>query len=464
MVEPLSTASGQAWGLFSQMNIFLTQNGCRLNYGENHLLARQLRQAGHTVVAEPAQAQVIVVNTCAVTTAAGQKSRQLIRFQHKANPTARIVATGCYTSLEPEVVTQLPGVWKVAANADKDLLADLLEEWSSEFPDLQSLERVRPAASPIAPNSQERTRAFIKVQDGCHLKCTFCVVTMARGHSRSRDPDQIIREIQELTGSGLQEAVLTGVHLGSFGRDFPAGQTVGLPQLVRRILHETEIPRLRLSSLEPWNVDAELFRCWAEWPERLCPHLHLPLQAGTDRLLKRMGRRCTTESFADLVALARKHIPGLTVTTDIIVGFPGEADNEFAEGLQYIASMRFADAHVFPFSARPGTAAAAFPDQVPKMVKKERLKQVQTTVEATGQEIRSGFLNSVRSVLWEGAGQELAAAEGYLWQGYTDNYLRVETVTSAPDILANRISPVRLRALVGQVLDGKIVPEYQPVS
>ncbi len=442
------------------MHVHLTQTGCRLNYGENHLLSRQLRQAGHTIVGAPGPAQVIVVNTCAVTAAAGQKSRQLIRSLHKANPQARIVATGCYTSLAPEVVEQLPGVWKVAVNADKDLLASLLEEWSSEFPDLQSLERVHPTASPISPDPHARTRAFIKVQDGCHLQCTFCIVTVARGHSRSRDPDQIVQEIRELTESGFQEVVLTGVHLGSFGRDLSAEQPVGLPQLVRRILSETEMPRLRLSSLEPWNVDAALFRCWAEWPDRLCPHLHLPLQAGTDRLLKRMGRRCSTASFARLVEQARQYIPGLTVTTDIIVGFPGESEREFAQGLRYIAQMHFADAHVFPFSARAGTPAATFPDQLPKAVKKERLQQVQTAVEATGRTIRAGFLDSVRPVLWEGQGQELAAAEGYLWHGYTDNYLRVETVTPTPARLTNRISPVRLKALVGQVLDGEIQPAF----
>ncbi len=444
------------------MEVFLVQTGCRLNYSENHLLAQQLRQAGHTVVGDPRQAQIIVVNTCAVTAAAAQKSRQLIRSQHKANPAARIVATGCYTSLEPKTVAQLPGVWKVAGNADKDLLASLLEEWSSAFPDLQSLERVHPTASPISPDPHARTRAFVKVQDGCHLKCTFCIVTLARGDSRSKDPDQIVREIQALTRDGYQEAVLTGVHLGSYGRHSAAGPPGGLPQLVRRILAETEIPRLRLSSLEPWNVDAELFQCWAEWPDRLCPHLHLPLQAGTDPLLARMGRRCSTASFAQLVESARRRIPDLTITTDIIVGFPGETDSEFAQGLHFIAHMQFADAHVFPFSARAGTRAATLPHQVSKAVKKARLRQVQTVVAATGREIRTGFLNSVRPVLWEGKGQVLAAAEGCLWNGYTDNYLKVETVTASPVSLTNRISQVRLKALAGQVLDGEVQPDFQP--
>lgn len=438
------------------MNIFVTQIGCRLNYGENHLLARQLRQAGHSVVAEPSQAQVVVVNTCAVTATAGRKSRQLIRSLHKASPEARIVATGCYSSLEPDLVAKMPGVWKVAGNDDKDILASLLEDWSSEFPDLQSLAQVQPAASPISPDPQARTRAFIKVQDGCHLKCTFCVVTIARGHSRSKAPSQIVKEIQELTKDGFQEAVLTGVHLGSFGSDIHGTQAVGLSQLVRRILTETEIPRLRLSSLEPWNVDKDLFQCWTEWPERLCPHLHLPLQAGTDKLLKRMGRRCTTATFAHLVELAERHIPGLTITTDIIVGFPGETEEEFSKGLIFLEEMKFADAHVFPFSARTGTAAAKFPEQLSKEVKKERLKRVQTVVEKTGREIRSRHLHTVRPVLWEGTGQELAAGEGRLWNGFTDNYLRVETVTTSCGSLANQILPVRLNGLVGQVLDGEI--------
>lgn len=438
------------------MNIHLTQNGCRLNYGENHLLARNLRRAGHWIVDRPETAQVIVVNTCAVTAAAGQKSRQLIRAQHKANPGARIVATGCYTTLEPDTVAGLPGVWKTVGNEDKDLLAALLEEWSGDCPDLQTLERMQPAASPFAEDSASRTRAFVKVQDGCRLKCAFCVVTIARGESRSKPAADVVAEIRDLAEEGFQEAVLTGVHLGSYGED-QSEDAPRLAELVSRILGETEISRLRLSSLEPWNVDRQLFDCWREWPHRLCPHLHLPLQAGTDAMLRSMGRRCSVASFADLVQEARRRIPGLTVTTDIIVGFPGETDGEFAEGLEYISEMRFADAHVFPFSPRRGTRAAELPHQISNRVKKSRLKEVQLAVDATGQEVRAEFLGQERPVLWEGRGRQLAGEEGILWSGYTDNYLKVETVTETSQSLGNRITSVRLDELQGQMLTGRPV-------
>ncbi len=209
------------------MNVFLEQLGCRLNYGENHLLARQLRMAGHRLVDSVADAHVAVVNTCAVTTEAGRKSRQLIRLQHRHNPTVRIVATGCYATLEPETVQALPGVWKVTPNEDKDLLAGLLEEWSSELPDAHVLAMVQPDGVPFAANEQGRTRAFIKVQDGCNNKCTFCVVTLARGHGRSVDPGNVVHQIRDLCAAGYREAVLTGVHLGSYGRDFTGPQSVG---------------------------------------------------------------------------------------------------------------------------------------------------------------------------------------------------------------------------------------------
>ncbi len=439
------------------MNIFLEQLGCRLNYSENHLLARQLRMAGHNVVDAAAKAQVVVVNTCAVTTEAGRKSRQLIRLQHYHNPQARIVATGCYATLEPAMVQALPGVWKVTSNQDKDFLAGLLEEWSSELPDADTLDLVLPDGIPIASDIQGRTRAFVKVQDGCRNRCTFCVVTVARGDSRSVPPGYVVEQIRDLTAAGYQEAVLTGVHLGSYGQDLAGKQHCDLASLIRTILTETDIPRLRLSSLEPWDIGEDFFQPWQEWPERLCPHLHLPLQAGTDRILRRMARRCTVTSFRDLVTRARQALPDLVITTDIIVGFPGESAQDFRESLDYIRDMRFAHAHVFPYSARPGTAAAAYPEQVSKQVKKNRVRRVHAVVKETGQQERARFLHTIRPVLWEGKGQELNHGIGWLWQGYTDNYLRVETVVPAGENLTNRITAVRLEALTGQVLSGTIL-------
>jgi threonylcarbamoyladenosine tRNA methylthiotransferase MtaB len=308
-----------------------------------------------------------------------------------------------------------------------------------------------------------RTRAFIKVQDGCDNKCTFCIVTVARGRGRSRDQAAIVAEIRALAEEGVQEAVLTGVHMGSYGRDLPAEQRTDLKQLTAAILAQTGIARLRLSSLEPWELADGFFDLWARWPDRLCPHLHLPLQAGTDKQLRHMARRCTTASFRQLVEEARAAIPDLIVTSDIIVGFPGESDADFEEGLAFVEEMRFAHAHIFPFSPREGTAAARFDGQVSKAVKKARSRRMHALVARTGQAERQRFLGQVRPVLWEGEGKPLTGGnngnggDGLLWSGLTDNYLRVMAVAPAGANIQNVITPVRLDELRGETLFGEII-------
>ncbi len=217
----------------------------------------------------------------------------------------------------------------------------------------------------------------------------------------------MVEEIAAHARQGIQEAVLTGVHLGSYGRDLPQAEAGNLKQLVEAILTHTGITRLRLSSLEPWELADGFFDLWARWPGRLCPHLHLPLQAGTDRQLRAMARRCTVASYRALLADARAAIPDLTVTTDLIAGFPGESEADFAQGLAFVQECRFAHAHVFPYSAREGTAAARFADQVPPPIRKQRVKELQAAVAATGQMERQRFVGTVRPVLWEGRGEPL---------------------------------------------------------
>ena len=446
------------------MRIFLDQIGCRLNYSEMETLARRLQAAGHDVVAAPEKAQVIVFNTCAVTNNASKDSRQRLRQLHRANPAARIAATGCWVSLEPETARILPGVALAVDNTRKEMLHLLLEPWSAELDDPAELARIQPDGVPFDVTGDERTartRAFIKVQDGCNNRCTFCVVTLARGASRSRPLGEIVAEVQALVRDGVQEAVLTGVHLGSYGRDLAGGERTDLKELVAAILTDSDIPRLRLSSLEPWELADGFFDLWARWPGRLCPHLHLPLQAGTDTQLRRMARRCTVESFRQLVKDARAAIPDLIVTTDLIVGFPGESDEDFAAGLAFIEEMAFAHAHIFPYSARAGTAAAAFSDQVPTAIKKERARVLQAVVERTGRAERLRHVGTVRPVLWErsqgdlidGQGEEGAAR---LWTGFTDNYLRV-MLEAPPEVdLHNQIVPTYLAGLHGDTIFGRL--------
>jgi threonylcarbamoyladenosine tRNA methylthiotransferase MtaB len=252
------------------------------------------------------------------------------------------------------------------------------------------------------------------------------------------------------------EAVLTGVHLGSYGRDFPANRRSDLRELVAALLNETAIPRLRLSSLEPWEMAEGFFDLWARWPGRLCPHLHLPLQAGADRQLRAMARRCTTASFRQLVQDARAAIADLSLTTDLIVGFPGESDANFEQGLAFVEEMRFVHAHLFPFSVRQGTAAARFEDQVPHEVKRDRLQRMQRVIESTGHAERIRFVGQIRPVLFEGEGKVLTDQPGKLWFGLTDNYLRVAAVASEDIDLHNVLVDVRLEAVAGDVMHGEL--------
>ncbi|HES58098.1 MAG TPA: MiaB/RimO family radical SAM methylthiotransferase, partial [Firmicutes bacterium] len=349
-----------------KMKIYLDTVGCRLNQAEIERYARQFRAAGHELVGSAEEADLAVVNTCTVTNAAASDSRKLIRRAAREGAD-EIVVTGCWSTLRPEKAAALQNVSRVVPNHKKDrLVPDLLGVTGETF-DLEPVER-----RPI-PGTRLRTRAFIKVQDGCENRCTFCITTVARGAGRSRTIEQVISDVRavldgdEVEGAA-QEVVLTGVHLGSWGQDLEGGQR--LADLVRAVLNRTGVPRLRLSSLEPWDLDPAFFDLWQD--ERLCRHLHLPLQSGSAATLRRMARKTTPQAFAELVAAARERIPEVAITTDVIAGFPGESQAEFEESLAFVRAMNFAGGHVFTYSARPGTAAARMPDQVPHPQRKTR--------------------------------------------------------------------------------------------
>jgi threonylcarbamoyladenosine tRNA methylthiotransferase MtaB len=431
------------------MRIYLDQIGCRLNYSEMESLAQRLAAAGHAIVEDPAAAHVVIFNSCAVTGGAVRDSRKRVGALHRAAPGARIALTGCYATLAPHAAAALPGVALVAENSRKELLPLLLEPWSAEFTDTADLARLLPDAAPFdfLPATRAagtRTRAFVKVQDGCNNRCTFCIVTSLRGDSRSRTVREVVAEIAGYAAQGVQEAVLTGVHLGAYGRDLLGAQASDLKDLVAAILADTNIPRLRLSSLEPWDLAPGFFDLWARWPHRLCPHLHLPLQAGTDRQLRAMARRCTAATYLRLLEEARAAIPDLVVTTDLIAGFPGETADDFGAGLAFVEECRFAHAHVFPFSAREGTAAARFGGQVAPEVKKARVQRLQAVVAATGRAERRRFIGAVRPVLWEGQGEPVPGTGQACWTGLTDNYLRVQAYAPSGAEWRNRIMPARL--------------------
>ena len=426
------------------MRIHVSSLGCKLNQNEMETLSARLARSGHQVVATPAEADMCVLNTCAVTHVAAQKSRQALRRLHRENPDARLVATGCYAELTPADLRDLPGVEIVAGNQDKENLAALIGPGEPEpTPRLQS--HIPPFTSPTA-----RTRALVKIQDGCDNACTYCIIHVARGRQRSRPVDQILAEVQARLAAGHQEIVLTGVHIGAYGRDRQDGPAdADLWSLVGRILAETEVARLRLSSIEPWDLTEQAFRLWDD--PRLCRHLHLPLQSGCDATLHRMARRYTAAEFAALVRAARDAIPDLAVTTDLIVGFPGETDDRFAESLAFVQSQGFARVHVFPYSLRAGTPAAGMPGQVPPPVKAERARAMRAVAAASALAFRQQFVGRTMDVLWESSHE---TEEGPLWNGLTGNYLRVQTRN--PANLANTLCRTRLLGLAHGGLLGRV--------
>ncbi len=430
------------------MKVYLDTVGCRLNQAEIEQYARQFRLAGHELVSEPGQADLAVVNTCAVTAAAASDSRQKIRQISRAG-VEEVIATGCWASLKPQDAAALPGVSLVVPNLEKDHLVPNLLQIPDETFDLEPLAR-----API-PGARLRTRAFIKAQDGCDNRCTFCVTTLARGPGRSRALAEILSEVRAAIHTGVdeigaaQEIVLTGVHLGSWGQDFERPQR--LNDLVRAILNETAVQRLRLSSLEPWDLDARFFDLWFD--PRLCRHLHLPLQSGSAATLRRMARKTTPRSFSELLQIARNAIPQVAITTDIITGFPGETEAEFEESLDFVRQMGFAGGHVFSYSPRPGTAAARMADQVREATRAQRNAQVRGILADSSNSYQAGFIGQVLPVLWESAAG--LDARGWRLSGLTDNYLRVHA--QAPRQLWNQITPVRLVEIAGDRIIGSLL-------
>ena len=422
------------------MKIYLDTVGCRLNQSEIETMARQFRAAGHEIVASAQGADLAVVNTCAVTSDAAADSRQMIRHLARAG-VPQIIPTGCWTTLQPKEAANLPNVRKVVSNSEKE---NLVAQFNSEFRIQNSEFDLEPLSRQPLPGLHRRTRAFIKAQDGCDNACTFCITTVARGEGRSRPLADVIRDIQFALAGGTKEIVLTGVHLGSWGQEWDRH----LRELVRAILDQTETPRLRLSSLEPWDLDADFFGLWRD--RRLCGHLHLPLQSGSRSVLKRMARKTTPESFRELTAAARSVMPEAAVTTDVIAGFPGESEDEFAETLDFVREMGFAGGHVFAYSARPGTAAARMKGQIRPEVRKKRNAVLREAFEESAQAYRQKFVGRRMSVLWESVSE--LDEWGWQMEGWTENYLRVRAASSSPRW--NELDEVELVEASGEGLKG----------
>jgi len=422
------------------MKVHLRMVGCRLNQSEIETMARQFSALGHEIVDAPAEADHFVINTCAVTNEAAKTSRKLIRDFNRASPAAETTVTGCYAQIAPGEISGLPGVRRLIGNGDKSQLVSQITGERIDIIDIEPHKR-------DAPNS--RTRAFVKAQDGCDNACTFCVTTIARGAGRSRSIAEIVREVNYLRRAGYQEAVLTGVHLGSFGHDL--GDRAGLRHLVEALLSDTEMPRIRLSSLEPWDLAPEFFSLWHD--RRLCRHLHLPLQSGCDDTLRRMRRNTSQREFRQLMQAARAAIPQLRITTDIIVGFPGETDEEFDQSERFIREMNFGGLHVFRYSSRPGTPASRMRHQIGERVKKARSQRLLNLSSQMERRFGETLCGTDNDVLWEQV--KGATPDGYVLSGYSDNYMRVRTVDRRD--LTNVITKTKLGAYTDGEIHGTLI-------
>ncbi len=410
------------------MKIHLHTLGCRLNEAELETWAEHFQAQGHHIVQTPEQADLLVINTCAVTQEAVKKSRQIIRRAHKRNPKAKLIVSGCYATLDSNIKLDIDSIDLIVGNKQKDDLVNIvLDELNIDaMPTLAS----EPGEAAIFQRG--RNRAFIKVQDGCRYRCTFCIVTIARGEEKSRKISAIIEEINSIHAKGIQEIVLTGVHLGGYGSNIDTNLT----QLINTILSETTVPRIRLGSLEPWELDDKFFSLFSN--PRLMPHLHLPLQSGVDSVLRRMARRCKTNDFAGLINKARELIPDINITTDIIVGFPGESDKEWQASLAFIKKMAFSHIHIFTYSPRAGTKAATLPEPVANDLKKQRSHALHILTQTMRINFLNKHVNTQREVLWE-----TKNGDGF-WTGYTDNYIRVVLKHVCDENLENTITKVKL--------------------
>jgi threonylcarbamoyladenosine tRNA methylthiotransferase MtaB len=394
--------------LVIQVKVFFQTLGCRLNEAELETWSSQFLQRGFSLAEDAAAADLLILNTCSVTGEADRKSRQQIRRLHRDNPSSRMVVTGCYASLQAERVRSELGVDLVVSNDHKDDLVDQVVESLSLEP--ESIDE--PAGNSLF--ARGRHRAFIKVQDGCRYRCTYCIVTLARGEERSRPVDEIVDEINRLHGQGIQEAVITGVHVGGYGSDIGSS----LYALLSELLERTGIPRLRLASVEPWDLPDRFFELFRD--SRLMPHMHLPLQSGSDTVLRRMSRRCRTAEFEELVERARDFDPLFNITTDLIVGFPGETEEEWQQTLRFVEKVGFGHMHIFSFSPRSGTKAASLPYPVPAEVKKRRSREMHELASTLKRKSLRQHLGAQQEVLWE------RRLESGRWSGYTPYYHRVE--------------------------------------
>ncbi len=434
------------------MRVALATLGCKVNQYDTASIATRLRGSGCTIVDFEPGADVYIVNTCTVTDRADAESRQLARRARRLNPAARVILTGCFAQINPAGAA-IPEVDHVVGlNRLPDLVRAVRGKLAAaaERIVVDDLRTTRKIETFGAEAFAGQTRAFLKVQEGCDLFCTFCIVPFARGRSRSVAPRQVLDQVRALAARGFQEVVLTGVHLGGYGADIEPRLT--LTGLLEMLLEHPAVPRLRLSSVDPPEVTPALLELMRR-SEIMCPHLHIPIQAAHDRLLRQMRRKYDTAAVRELCATVRERLPLAAIGTDVIAGFPGESDGEFEEGRQLLAELPLTYIHVFPYSRRTGTTAAKLPEHLPPRVIRERARRLRRLAQRKRVEFAARFVGQDVHVLAE---QPLARVGNWL-AGYTRSYQRVEF--PGPPQLANREVRVRVVAcregkLVGHIATG----------
>jgi len=454
---------------------FIQQFGCRATQADGAAIERQLLSRGCTAVSEVSSADFVVVNTCTVTAAADAQARDAIRKIHSANPSARVIVTGCYAQRAPEDLTALPGVSWVVGNSHKPQIPHLVGELSQSslvsrdfFPatslDTEPLslshapakiltgnifERSEFLAAPVLGGEGNHTRPTLKIQDGCNSRCSYCVIPFVRGKSSSLPPEAVLREIRTLTASGFREIVLSGINLGTYGRDL--SPRVEFSALLRRILDETSLDRLRISSIEPLDVTHDLVDLFAS-TDHIAQHFHMPLQSASDRILAAMHRWYRAEHYARRVELIRERLPHAAIGADVIAGYPGETQADHAATLAFIEALPFTYLHVFSYSARPGTKAATLPDHLPAAVIKRRARELRALGEAKAAAFRRSQLGRSLRILTLCRDEPNEVSADPYTPALSTNFLRVHISGVWP---ANSWLDVRILSEEGNYLVGK---------
>ncbi len=403
--------------------ICLATLGCKVNLYESEAIWQIFKTAGYQRVTEDQATDIFIINTCTVTNTGDKKSRQVIRRAIRKNPDAIICVTGCYAQIAGAELLKIPGVDIVIGTQDRENLIELIEEFGKTRQPINAVRNImktRVFEELDVPAFTDRTRASLKIQEGCNNFCTFCIIPWARGLIRSRAPEKVIEQAQQLVEAGYKEIVLTGIHTGGYGHDF---DSYTLAMLLRDLEEQVpDLKRIRISSIEASQITDELIDV-LNHSDRVVRHLHIPIQSASNTVLKRMNRKYTVEEFSATLAKLRKALPELAITSDVIVGFPGETEAEFKETYDFIKKEQFSELHVFPYSKRTGTPAAKYPDQIDDHIKADRVEQLIALSHQLSEAYAAAFEGTVLEVIPEEKHKD--DSENNHFEGYSDNYLRV---------------------------------------